>query len=390
MNDMPTLPPPVWVDRPETLQRMIEHLLGQPVLAVDTESNSLYAYREQVCLIQISVPETDYLVDTLVLSDLSELGPLLADPSVIKVFHGAEYDLSVLHRDFQFVVDNLFDTMWASRVLGWPAHGLADLLQTCFGVHLDKKYQRANWGMRPLPPEQLNYARLDTHYLLPLYELQVQELEARKRWPQAQHCFARVVRSRWEFRGFDPEGFWRLPGVRDLDDAGRGVLRELYLLRDRIARQEDRPAFKICSNKILMMLSAQRPQSLTDLKRAQGLARYLAKRYGRELIIAIRRGREQPIPWQERPRSNHEPALGPNGHPSAACQARFEALRAWRNATAHARGVEPDMVATNQTLWMIAHQGPRTRAELLQGGLLADWQLDEFGDQLLAVLNGER
>lgn len=389
MDDPRTLPPPIWVDRPVALQRMIEHLRGQPVLAIDTESNSLYAYREQVCLIQISVPETDYLVDTLALSDLSGLGPLLADPSVVKVFHGAEYDLSVLHRDFEFAVSNLFDTMWASRVLGWPAHGLADLLQTCFGIHLDKKYQRANWGVRPLPPEQLNYARLDTHYLLPLYELQVRELNARKRWAQAQHCFARVAHSRWEFRGFDPEGFWRLPGVRDLDDVGRGVLRELYRLRDHIARQEDRPAFKICSNKMLLTLSAQRPRNLSELRRMRGLARYVAKQYGRELVIAIRRGTGCPISWEEHPRSDHEPVSGPNGRPSAASQACFEALRAWRNATALARGVEPDMVATNQTLWALAHRKPHTRAELLQEGLLANWQIDEFGDELLALLNGQ-
>jgi ribonuclease D len=367
---------------------MLAHLQGEPALAVDTESNSLYAYQEQLCLIQISVPGVDYLIDPLALHDLPGLGPLLADAAVLKVFHGAEYDLSVLHRDFDFTVANLFDTMWASRVLGWPAHGLAALLQAHFGVSLNKKYQRANWGLRPLPPDQLSYARLDTHYLLPLYELQARELKATKRWPQAQYRFVKLVQTRWEFKGFDPDGFWRLPGAHDLDDVGRGVLRELYLWRDRCAQGENRPAFKVVSNRVLVALSEARPQSMAGLQQMRGMTRSMIGRYGRGLLAAIRRGSEQSLAWAERPRSNNSPSHGSNGRPSASCQARFEALRAWRNATAQARGVEPDIVVNNQTLWAVAHRNPRSRAELAADGLLARWQVDEFGDDVLAVIRG--
>jgi ribonuclease D len=388
MNDRETLPPPIWVDMPASFRAMLAHLQGEPALAVDTESNSLYAYQEQVCLIQISVPGVDYLIDPLALHDLPGLGPLLADPAVLKVFHGAEYDLSVLHRDWGFTVANLFDTMWASRVLGWPDHGLADLLQSHFGVSLNKKYQRANWGLRPLPPDQLNYARLDTHYLLPLYELQAKALKATKRWPQARHRFAKLVQTRWESKGFDPDGFWRLPGIHDLDDVGRGVLRELYLWRDRCAQGENRPSFKVVSNRVLLALSETRPQSTGALQQTKGVTRSMVGRYGRGLLAAIRRGVGQPLAWEERPKSNNGPSHGSNSRPSASCQARFEALRAWRNAAAESRGVEPDMVLTNQTLWAVAHRTPHTRAELIADGLLARWQVDEFGDDLLAVLRG--
>ena len=390
MNDGRSLPPPIWVDKPAGLRAMLAHLRGEPALAVDTESNSLYAYQEQVCLIQISVPGADFLIDPLALHELPGLGALLGNPAVLKVFHGAEYDLAVLHRDYNFIVANLFDTMWASRILGWPDHGLADLIQAHFGVSLNKKYQRANWGLRPLPPDQLSYARLDTHYLLPLHELQARELKATKRWPQAQHRFARLVQTRWEPRDFDPDGFWRLPGVRDLDDVGRGVVRELYLWRDRCAQEENRPAFKVISNKALLLLSDQRPQALGDLQRVQGMSRPVVSRYGRGVLAAIRQGAEQPLAWQERPKTSNHQAHGPNGRPSASCQARFEALRAWRNATAQARGVEPDIVLNNQTLWAVAHRNPHTRAELAADGLLARWQIDEFGDALLAVVKGAR
>jgi ribonuclease D len=364
---------------------MLAHLRDEPALAVDTESNSLYVYQEQVCLIQVSVPGTDYLIDPLALDDISGLGPLLADPEVLKVLHGAEYDVSVLHRDFGFVLANLFDTMWASRILGWDAHGLAALLGEHFGVHPNKKYQRANWGLRPLPAAQLDYARVDTHYLLRLYEIQRRELDAQQRWPQARHRFAKLVKTRWEPKEFDPDDFWRLSGVRQLDDVGRGVLRELYLFRERQAQRENRPTFRVVSNKALVSLAEERPARWRDLQKIKGVSHRMARRYGRDMLSAIRRGSQNPIPWGDRPRSGNGGGRR-NGRPSAADHARFEALRAWRNATAEERGVEPDIVLTNQLLWAVAQRNPRKKQDLSGEGLLAGWQVDEFGDQLLSIV----
>jgi len=369
---------------------MLARLRGESALAVDTESNSLYVYREQVCLIQISIPGADYLIDTLALDDVSELGLLLADPAVLKVFHGAEYDVSVLHRDYGFTVSALFDTMWASRILGWPAHGLAALLEAHFGVHLNKKYQRANWGVRPLPAAQLDYARLDTHFLLPLQQIQARELDAHDRWPQARHRFARVARARGEPKQFDPNDFWGISGVRDLDDAGRGVLRELNLFRDRLARSENRPPFRVISNQALLALSEQRPANWRELQRVPGMSQRIVSRYGRELLAAISQGEGRPIPWGERVRPANGSHHKPDGRPTAACQARFEALRAWRNAAAEERGVEPDIVLTNNTLWAVACRNPTCRAELSEGDMLARWQVNEFGDDLLAVMHRVR
>lgn len=379
-----SLPPPIWVDKAASFRAMLAHLRDESELAVDTESNSLYVYEEQVCLIQVSVPGTDYLIDPLALDDISGLGPLLADPGVLKVLHGAEYDVSVLHRDFGFVLANLFDTMWASRILGWEAHGLGALLQEHFGIHLNKKYQRANWGLRPLPAAQLDYARLDTHYLLPLYEIQRRELDAQQRWPQARHRFSRLVQTRWEQKEFDPDDFWRLSGVRQLDDVGRGVLRELYLFRERQARKENRPTFRVISNKALVSLAEERPHQWRDLQNIKGISYRMARRYGRDMLSAIRHGSQNPISWGERPRSGNGGRR--NGRPSPADHARFEALRAWRNATAEARGVEPDIVLTNQVLWAVAQRNPCNKQDLSGDGLLARWQVDEFGDQLLSIV----
>jgi ribonuclease D len=363
---------------------MLAHLKDEPALAFDTESNSLYVYKEQVCLIQVSVPGTDYLIDPLALDDISGLGPLLADPGVLKVLHGAEYDVSVLHRDFGFVLVNLFDTMWASRILGWEAHGLGALLEEYFDVHMNKKYQRANWGLRPLPAAQLDYARLDTHYLLRLYDIQRRELDAQQRWPQARHRFSRLVKTRWEQKEFNPDDFWRLSGVRQLDDVGRGVLRELFLFREQQAHKENRPTFRVVSNKALVSLAEERPNQWRDLPKIKGVSHRMARRYGRDMLSAIRRGSQNPISWRERPRSNSGQRR--SSRPSAADHARFEALRAWRNATAEERGVEPDIVLTNHLLWAIAQRNPRSKQDLSDEGLLAHWQVDEFGDQVLSVV----
>jgi ribonuclease D len=267
---------------------------------------------------------------------------------------------------------------------------LAALLKAHFGVHLNKKYQRANWGVRPLPAAQLDYARLDTHYLLQLQEIQSQELDSRNRWPQARHRFIKVTRSRGEPKRFDPSGFWRLSGVRDLDDAGRGVLRELYLFRERLARSENRPPFRVISNQALLGLSDQRPQNRRELVQVKGVSQRMVGRYGRGLLAAIRQGEDQPLAWEDRVRPANNSHRKSNGRPSAACHARFEALRAWRNAAAEERGVEPDIVLTNNTLWAVACQNPTSRAELSDNDILARWQVNEFGKDLLEVMRKTR
>ncbi|HUM63014.1 MAG TPA: ribonuclease D, partial [Anaerolineaceae bacterium] len=147
---------------------MTDAITAEPLLAIDTESNSLYAYRERVCLVQVSTPQTDYLVDPLALTDLSALGSLFADSRRQKIFHAAEYDILCLKRDYNFTFNNIFDTMIAARILSYPQVGLGNLLSAWFGIELEKKYQRADWGKRPLPQAMLDYARMDTHYLFDL------------------------------------------------------------------------------------------------------------------------------------------------------------------------------------------------------------------------------
>lgn len=373
------LPRPIVVDSPAQLTVLLEDLARRNAVAVDTESNSLYAYQEQVCLIQFSTPGADYVVDGLAGLDLTPLAHFFADESVQKVFHAAEYDVMCLKRDFGFCFANLFDTMWAARILGWPRVGLADVLRDTFGVRTDKRYQRYDWGKRPLDPRALAYACLDTHYLLPLCHLQADALTQRGRWEEAREVFDQLAATEPVSHPFDPGDYVRVKGACDLGGRERAILRELYIWRDREARRQGVPPFKVLTDGALVALACARPHTTDDLARAGGLKPYHVRRYGRDILRAVERGmRAQPPrlpPFV--PRHSEEEV------------ARFEALRAWRRRVAAARGVDADVIVGNAVLWAVAEQNPRSLQDLERIEGLGPWKRKTYGPEMLAVIRNQ-
>jgi ribonuclease D len=360
------------------LASLLAQLAQQPVIAVDTESNSLHAYQEQVCLIQISIPGDDYLVDPLSDLELDSLGRVFADPGVEKIFHAAEYDVMCLRRDYGWTFANLFDTMWTARVLGWPRSGLGNILKEQFGVRLNKRWQRHDWGRRPLSPEALAYARLDTHYLLPLRERMLTELREKGRLDEAREFFVQVAQSEPNFRSFDPDqDLWRVKGVWDLEPEVQAVLRELVIWRDDQARRRDRPVFKILNDHILVDLAQTRPESIEQMQNIQGLKSFHLRRYGREILKAVQRGARAKAP-QPPP----QPARPPNK-----VLERYEALRNWRKHIAAQRGVDPDVVVSNASLWKLARRVPRSLEQLTKLDVLGPWKQRTYGEALLRLLH---
>ena len=372
------LPLPTLVRSIEALEEMLARLMVELAVGVDTESNSLYAYSERVCLLQFSVPGEDYLVDPLAVEDLSPLGTLFGDPGIEKVFHAAEYDVMVLRRDFGFEFAALFDTMVASRILGWPRYGLGALLEEHFGIRSDKRMQRTNWGRRPLTPEQLEYAQLDTHFLLSLRDRLLAGLSADGRLAEARAAFERVAQSEWSDRAFDPEGFWRIKGTRDLDETGLAVLRALYIHRDQRAQKLDRPPFKVLSDHVLLDMSKQRPRSLSDLAKVKGVPRRLPPRERRRLLSVIGQGLRDDPP--------QKPDYSSGERPDEATLDRYEALRGWRKKRADGRGVEPDVVLSNRTLHVLARRNPTSPEALAATGMLNDWERQAYGREIVALL----
>jgi ribonuclease D len=372
----PDLPPARLIDTPATFEVLLAELRTARILAFDTESDSLYRYFYKVCVIQLSTGKADYIIDPLGLPDMAPLGELMADPDVEKIFHAAENDILVLKRDFGFEFASIFDTMLAARILGWRQVGLAALLQEHFGVKLDKRAQLTDWGRRPLTPEQLSYAHLDSHYLLPLRELLLQELKERDRWNEARETFSALPRVTYVEKPFDPEGYWRNKGARDLSPQGLAVLRELYLWRDAKARDLDLPPFKVIDDRSLAHLSEAQPQRAGEL----ALSSYQANHFGREVLEAIRRG-QGALPPPLPARAHH------NGfRPDPDTMARYDRLRAWRTNCAARRGVESDVVLTNDVILAVARAAPATMEELSALDVLGPWKLQEYGPDLLNVL----
>lgn len=365
---------PVWVDTPSSFERMLSSLRKEKQLALDTESNSLYAYRERVCLIQISTSSIDYLVDPLALSDLSALGELLADEGIEKIFHAAEYDIICLKRDFGFEFRNLFDTMLAARIVGRTAVGLGALLEEMFGVRLDKRYQRADWGQRPLPPALLAYARLDSHYLPALRNRLEEELEKSGRKELAYEDFQRMCAT-----AVPPENghdtVWRVAAGYDLSARHLAVLSELIAYRDRVARQKDLPAFKVLSNQALAYTARALPRSPEELRNIPDLPPRLAERHVQGLLQAVERGLSAEPPVRPHTLRWSDPVLG-----------RLDRLKTWRKELGLQLGVESDVVLPRELMEAIAQRGPKTRDELRDVMQAAPVRYKLFGEKIYRLL----
>ena len=337
----------------------------------------MFAYRERVCLIQISTAVHDYIIDPTVNLDLSGLGRLIADPTVEKVFHAAEYDLMLLKRQYGWKLKNLFDTMWAARILGYRRFGLASLLDELFNVRLNKRYQKSNWCRRPLAPEQLAYAQHDTHFLLALRDVLMQELEEKGCVEEARETFTQQSHVLLSDNGFDPDSFWSINGVRDLNKHQKAALKALNIFRDKEARRRDKPLFKIINDRTLLALAQKRPSSFHELGQVHGMTKGQIRRYGQSILRVIRDANNAPVPKY--------PARKHKRQPEDVIM-RYEKLRAWRKERAIKRGVESDVILSRGALWEIAQKNPKNNLELSRISSIGDWRCSTYGDEILVIL----
>lgn len=371
----PSFPPPRLIQEESAFRDSVTTMRSHSRLAVDTESNSLYAYRERVCLIQFSIPGADFLIDPLALRDLNPLDSLFSNPEIEKVFHGAEYDIMCLKRDFGFTFANLFDTQVASRTLGRKRSGLKDILAEELGIQMSKRYQRANWGKRPLSPDLLDYARLDTYYLLPLRDRLAEALQRAGRWQEACEACERLTNVDPHDNGFNPDGYWRISNIRTLTPRQVALLRELYLYRDSQARRFDRPPFKILGNETLLAIAQESPGDLMALRDLPGMTPGKIRRYGDGLLSAVARGRQAPIP--RRPTSKRI---------AEATHVRYEVLHSWRKNVARKRRVESDVILPREVLWEIAQAAPSDTESLRRVMYPLEWRFQAYGEDILTIL----
>lgn len=365
---------PLYIDTDVAFNAWIERTASAKVIAVDTESDSFHRYREKVCLIQMTALGQDVILDPLALSTLQPLAAMLADPTRIKIFHDACYDIICLLRDFGFRMQGLFDTMLASRLLGCRQFGLAAILKARFNFEADKRLQRSDWAQRPLSPEQLSYARYDTHFLPRLYEILTTELEACGRLGWAMEDFARLPETCGRLAGREPvtddNAFWRAQGVRALNPAAKGRLQALYMVRERIAERLDRPPFKVFGDYVLLELAKQPPQSLDDLRPRPGLRRPGIGKFGPEIMAAL--AKAKPIVGGPPPGTGRRRRAGRLLDPDA--RDRYEALRDLRRDKAEGLGLEPEVALSNAVLEDLARKPPLSVDEVRDRPEVRGWR----------------
>src|SRR5881275_2394040 len=205
----------LYLDKPAEVERFLKEIANVTELALDTEGASFHRFLDRIYLLQISTRERSAIIDPLPIGSPEKLGRLLQSKDVEVVFHDADYDLRLLHQDYGWHVTRIFDTRVAAQLLGIKSFGLAALLQQYFDVKLDKKHQRADWSMRPLPDDMLEYAAQDTRFLLQLRDHLHAQLEKKGRRHWAEEEFALLENIQWE-PGEDPDAFLRIKGARDL------------------------------------------------------------------------------------------------------------------------------------------------------------------------------
>lgn len=362
------------------LAALAQALQKHKKIGVDLEADSLYHFKEKVCLIQIAGKDFNIVIDPLKIKDLSALKPVFKNRDVQKIFHGADYDIRSLYRDFKISVNNLFDTQLACRFLGMGETSLEAVLKNSFDIHLNKKYQRKDWSQRPLPQEMIAYAAEDARYLIALAaELSAKLVKKRRLAWVVEEC-EYLSRVRPVSNDFQPL-FVGFKGAGKLEPRSLATLEALLQLRKKIAQKKDRPLFKVIQNKALLTLADKQPRSIRQLESTQALSANQIKMYGQNIIKAVSAVLKTPsenLPTYPRIKA---PTVKPD------VGKRVKALKDWRDDQAKRLNVEPALLFTNALIGTIAVRNPGNFKALSKINELKNWQKKEFGKSILNILN---
>jgi ribonuclease D len=362
------------------LAGVVRCLEKESCIGVDLEGSSLHHFEDRISLLQFSTPSHHFLVDALALSDMTPLSRIFKATAIRKVFHGADYDVRCLQRDYGIRVVGLFDTQIAARFMGAKATGLDSLLEEYLGVRLDKKYQKKDWSQRPLPPPMIVYAVRDSQHLITLGKMLQKELRAKGRlsWVE-EEC--RILAALDYRTHQDTPLFHRFKGAGKLQPRTLTVLEAVLRLREKFAREKDKPPFKIFGNESARAIAEKKPRTQGDLRQIPGLSERQCARFGDALVRTVVEAAELPesrllkYPFKKRDRLAQD------------VKRRLKALKKWRERRAAELGVEPFVVFTNSQLESIAQAFPREAGALRELSSIRTWQEKAFGGELCAVLN---
>lgn len=370
---------PAYVDTPTDVARFVDSIAHAKELALDTEGASFHRFVDRIYLLQLSTRDKTAVIDPLPIGNPAPLGALLESPDVEVVFHDADYDLRLLQQDYGWHVRRIFDTRIAAQLLGLRAFGLAALLEQYFGVKLDKKHQRADWSMRPLTQDMLDYAAQDTMYLLGLRDVLKEALEQKERWSWAAEEFERLEGTRWEAEDAST-AFMRMKGARDLSRRELALLREVHQWREGVARDLDRSTFRVLGNEQLFEIARRAPTSKDALAQIKGVPRGVLENRSVELLDAVRRGIAVPeadLPrFPRAPRWDRDPDF----------DARVSALKTVRDAHAQRLELDPGVLCSRDRMEAVARKHPSSTEEVSSISELRRWQAALLGEDFVKAL----
>ena len=377
LSDQDTL---LYIDTQKDADDFLADISGIREIAVDTEGASFHRFIDRIYLLQITTRDRSAIIDPLPIGMPKGLGEILEDPKVEVVFHDADYDLRLLHQDYGWHVNNIFDTRIAAQLLGIKAFGLAALLDQFFGVKLDKKHQRADWSLRPLPPGMLDYAAQDTKHLLDLRDELHSRLEKLGRLSWAEEELARLEGTKWEDED-ESQSFLRIKGARDLTRRELALLRELVPWRDSVAREVDRATFRVMGNDVLLEIARTAPKSVKELSTLKGMPRGILDRGAAAILGAVQRGlevAEEHLPkFPRSPRWDKEEDF----------DARVTRLKSVRDAAATRLNLDPGVLCSRERLEAIARRKPAKTSDLEDVPGVRKWQIAEMGEEFVSALN---
>ncbi|MEY4609163.1 MAG: hypothetical protein RL625_1380 [Gemmatimonadota bacterium] len=375
----PDLPSAAYLDTDAAVARWLSSIRSAPVLALDTEGASFHRFVDRVYLLQLSTHDQHAIIDPLAVTGLPALGELVQHPDVEIVFHDADYDLRLLRQDYGWQIRNVFDTRIAAQLLGIKAFGLAALLERSFGLKLDKKHQRADWSMRPLSADMLDYAAQDTMHLIGLRDLLHEELRQRGRLTWAQEEFRRLETIAWA-PDDSGNGFLKVKGTRDLTRRELAIFRELVVWRDATALKLDRATFRVIANEVLFDIVRTVPRTKEVLGRLKGMPRGIHERAGGEILAAIERGLA--VPEGELPRF----PKAPRWEKDPSFDHKVGALKAVRDAAAAQLELDPGVLCSRERMESVARLLPPEPQALTQIPDFRQWQIEVLGQGFVEAL----
>ena len=368
-----------YIDSNNGFDKFFETIKLEKIIAVDIEADSMHHFKEKVCLIQIAGTEDACVLDPLKVNDFSKLKILMEDETIKKVFHGSDFDIRSLDREYNIRVNNLFDSEIACKFLGSKERGLAALLKKYFKVNQDKKFQKKDWSQRPLPDEMISYSIVDVLYLIELAGILTQKLKEKKRLEWAEEEFVRQTQVRYADNSSEYY-FMKFKGAGKMDRKTLAVLESLLAMRMKIAEKKDLPLFKVLGAGDIAEIAFKKPGTLKYLQATGILTKRQISMYGEQCVGAVNKALavdEEKMPLYPR---NKALRLNNTEHK------KIKQLKKMREKRGEDLMMEQGFLINNALITKLAIKNPLTKKELESIQPIRNWQVEALSDDILKVL----